>query len=633
MDIKEIFEKWIEFTEVNPDKKRFVMTDKNINVFGYNEYIKKAMENGDPFDAVLVLKDCFNEYIQTIYYSVYNILNKTEEYMKKIGQAEELVRLLNSNEVTDYEKYFFKEIDNVSEFYGIKDRISDMSRKKILDITVKAKHAANSLETLRFKKGVVSDKKPVFSKIIRGFHDINEMLAITAAEGVNGISLNFISDKDNEAYSYFCFVIKNGNNIWMMSDRPKENISRKFNGRSSGRLMQDRIDMFLYPYEVIEVVKKNTLPGKDGNSPIICTFDSCNSDSLLWICMVISLLHEKFFCGNETPECKDVYSGGMVYLGEKETAQETEIIPAGKYGLSLSENFNILNMGKISYEDVRNNEITYSKTHKPHHFNDWLIEKYGGQVKEEYLNLSGENGIDTIKCGDDDINVMKFDRNIVGTEEEIRNTRLFIARNNMAQMLEYLYHEDVKKQMHSLETWYRNKLEERKDWLRKVLKDGKLILPKRQYTRLTEDGMKKYRNGEKIGYDSEITFSVAFDLIRDENCLTIDSDIKDIIRINCTDLAYIDNKRKRKSWWNKKEAFYVYKINVNCPEAIAELLGMETGSLPEMLQHYTPMKNVGEGNSILCNLDPVEHIRNWISMFPADVYIFVSKSDIANAKK
>ena len=56
---------------------------------------------------------------------------------------------------------------------------------------------------------------------------------------------------------------------------------------------------------------------------------------------------------------------------------------------------------------------------------------------------------------------------------------------------------------------------------------------------------------------------------------------------------------------------------------------MKVEELPEMLQHYTSIKNLSEGNNILNNLDPFEYvIQNHIHLFSADIKILVAKSEL-----
>lgn len=66
---------------------------------------------------------------------------------------------------------------------------------------------------------------------------------------------------------------------------------------------------------------------------------------------------------------------------------------------------------------------------------------------------------------------------------------------------------------------------------------------------------------------------------------------------------------------------------------MCELLGCNVSDLPELLQHWYPLSCLGEGNDILNNLDPVEHIHNALSKFNPNIRIYVSKSEIKEIQK
>ena len=141
---------------------------------------------------------------------------------------------------------------------------------------------------------------------------------------------------------------------------------------------------------------------------------------------------------------------------------------------------------------------------------------------------------------------------------------------------------------------------------------------------------KNWKEGAAISHNDVETFSVSFNNIREHDCLEVGKDLE-WNRRYITLQQYVD--RKQKSFLTAMPPAYAYCIKVNCPEAIAAILGMEVYELPELLQHYTTMSNVGQGNNIINTLDPIEHIPNFISEFSADVRIIVAKSEVRELEK
>lgn len=346
---------------------------------------------------------------------------------------------------------------------------------------------------------------------------------------------------------------------------------------------------------------------------IIGSLTNCEPESSLWLAYCIGTLYNKYFLNTDDIENVDmVYTGAMIKIPLLNT---TEIA-----------NYDSISVEKITKDSAINDELKYANGYNRFHKNDWVVEKYKDCVDDSILNLKSDYGIKETNGNE----LMCLDNNAVGTIESLEYYRKFCARYNLAYKINHLYYEDVNKNLLELERWYKDKLNERKEFLKKIVNSGSCILTKYQYTALKEDSLKKYYNGEKITYDDEKTFKLDF-LHRKEECLEI-SNIEDT-QVSFTKSTILcnfdDKKRNYRSYFKAKPVSYVYKININNAEAIAEILDMKVEELPEMLQHYTSIKNLSEGNNILNNLDPFEYvIQNHIHLFSADIKILVAKSEL-----
>ncbi len=642
MDIKKIMEKWVEFTEVDPTAHKFVITNRNVSVYDYNREIKSALENGGELDCALMLKMCFDEYIQNTYYSVFDVLNGTHEYNVKIQQANELETLLLDDEICDYADELLSDIERMSKAYDIYDKISSLTTKEKMLIMLNAKRACNKLDIVQFKKGKENKENPKYIKPIRAFYDINQLLiAAASTDNFNGITLNCLIDESNTSYSYFLFIIKNGDNVWMVSDRPKGCISRKFTSRADGQRMDERISLFMFPYELIglELTKydakiKTTALSNNIDGLMLGDITKCSDKSSLWVACCMGILYNKFFV-EKYDDAPMVITGGMLALPKPES---NELVPTGSYGIELANKYQLIPARQISFDDVKKNDIKYSEIHKLLHFNDWLIEKYKDQIDDSIFNIIDEKGTTEVSIITNDEEYKRqmysFERNSIGTPEELENNRLWIARSNMANQISVLFEKEWHEIKYNLYDWYRKKLEERKDFLAEAIAKEELFLTTYEYTRIKDDYIDKFNQGQKIPNDAKITFSVSFDQKRAENCLKIEENNDDFYSsIRYMNLYQKDENRKAKSWFNGKPISNIVRISVNSSQAIADVLGLQISDLPEMLQHYTPYGSVGQGNNILYQLDPIEHITNIISEFPADIKISISKSEIREFKK
>lgn len=631
MDINKIFEKWVAFTEVDPTAKRYVISSKNVDVYHYNERIKTAMENVDEYSAAIVLKRCFYEYISDIGFSLKSIILKEKEYLEKKSLATELALLLDDSEINDYEKALYKNLKDMSDFYETEDAFNSFTEEQIFEIYINAKMALNKLSSVQFKKGNVSTDEPKMIKNINMFYNINHLLsAICNNSKFDGISLNCIYDSTNPAYTYFCFVIKNGDNVYMVSDKQIEtSISRKLEGRSSGRLMDDRICKFLFPYELLNLqlskysvrIDSNMLSSTN-DGVLIGNLSNCSKESIIWIIVLVSLLKNKYFDEDIITE-PFVYSGGMVSVPRLDQKE---------YSLLLRDNYSIIDSPFLTVDDVVRYPLNYDYPDRRHHKNDWLLERYIDKIDESYLNLQGDTGQKDVEIGETSLQMYCFDSNYIGERDDIDYVRRYIARKNLAMQVQLFFDKEVEENLISLNNWYENKLLERMDFLKRIIVEKKCILTKCKYEKIKADKLEAWKNGEKISYNDEDCFSKAYDQKRKENCLTIDDNPSDESYTRDVKLCQIKNHKKC-SFFNGKPVSYIYCINVNNVDAMCEMLGCNVSDLPELLQHWYPLSCLGEGNSILNNLDPVENIHNALSKFNPNVRIYVSKSEIKEIQK
>lgn len=631
MDINKIFEKWVSLTEVDPTEKKMIITSRNIDIYNYNQEIKSAMDSANELDAAIVLRRCFYDYIQNVGFSIKEIINGEEEFREKINLSKELSELLQNDEIVEYEKEIYSTVNEMSSYYGISDMVENLSKDDIFQIVINAKKAMKYLSSVQFKKGNFSDENPKLLKTIHMFYNVNHLLdVIMRTDKFNGISLNCIVDGTNNAYTYFCFVIKNGDNVYMVSDKQIEHsISKKLCGRSSGRVMNERICQFLFPYELLDLslskhsVKIGTTElSTDTRGIPIGNISDCGGASSLWIAVLISLLKNKYF-SEKVEEEEIVYSGSMVNVPLLEK-QETSLI--------LANNYDMVDSSKFTVDDIINTKLNFETGHKRHHKNDWLLERYKDQLEDTYLNLVGDKGCIEVTVNGCSRDMYCFDRNYIGTKESIEYTREYIARKNLATQVEILFEKEVQKELIYLRQWYERRLSERKDFLKMVIARETCILTKYEYTRIKEDKLEAWKNGGKLGYDDTYTFQHSYDQFRKEDCLRVNYNPSEE-SYNVDAQLYQKKDYNKRSFFNSKPVFAVYHIHVNNTKAICEVLGCGLSELPELLQHWYPMSCTGEGNSILYDVDPVEHIRNALSAFSADIRLYVSKSEIREIKK
>lgn len=313
-DIEEIFELWKDFTGIDPSASSKTITPENECIHSYNESIEEAASLGDVMDALLVMGDCFDDYVEKhLKIPMADIMGESNYYMDKILTANRLQSYLNGSEMKKYRWALERTLDDVRKNYEISH---DLDAKEQLFLYLKAKKSLKEMECVSFREGKKSRDPWKYVKAIRIYDSINTLLADAVATDFNGVMLNAVTDRENAAYSYFCFVIKNGDNIVMVSDRPNVNFLRKYCGRSHGKQMEGRIMKHMFPYEILglEMTKHNvkmTSTELSDKAFIGSTISQINPFSGFWVACCLSLLQDMFM-GGQMDGAPHVYSGGMV---------------------------------------------------------------------------------------------------------------------------------------------------------------------------------------------------------------------------------------------------------------------------------------------------------------------------------
>jgi hypothetical protein len=351
--LNKIFEKWVEITEVSPDCN--IITNRNVDIYRYNQRMKELLKyDGDSMDAVILMDTFLTKFLQSRSVSLFDIYNKNNALAEKLKSVMEMKELIDSYNVDEYYDELIKTYKEALEVYEInEEKVCEVlnNREDLIELKVNALYAYKALEPKQFKRGKYSDKIPKYNKNIYAFYDINILLnAVMNNDEFNGITLNLIVDKESFESSYFCFVIKNGENVYLMGDIPNySHPNQKYMRRTPGRQMEGRIEMFNFPYELLVLTgdkygvrSESAALSIYSEYNIIGTLSDCNPYSVIWIINMMSILKDKFF-NNHIQTEKTYYTGGMIEMAGIEQKE---------YSLAIKRDYEILDMDRISKREA-----------------------------------------------------------------------------------------------------------------------------------------------------------------------------------------------------------------------------------------------------------------------------------------
>lgn len=639
--LRDIINKWVEITEVDPNSKVFY--SKNFDLYTYNNKIKSLLEyDGNELDAICLINEFLIKFLKSRSFSLYEIYYGDQKVLDKIKEINEMKSLIDTYDINSYYTEIVDMYKKALNHYGINDdKAIDILEEKenFLELKVNALKALESLEVMQFKAGSFSDNVPKYNKNIYMFTDINILLnAVMNDSTFNGITLNLIYNESHFESSYFCFVIKNGENVYIVGDIP--NYSHPMfeeMSRCPGRRMAERVELFNFPYELLEISGnryglQSDIAGLAVSEKytVIGTLADCNAFSIVWLINMFALIKEKFF-DNHIETGKQYYTGAML---------EIPGITKNETSLAIVKDYDSVIIDKMSIDDTINKKLEYS--HESVGLTSWIVDRYKNQVSEELLNKISNEKHEKVSAstavavaGNDKLDIIGEVYTTIGTKEDFDYRHAWLNRYNLACAIDYLFKKEIEERTSELISWYRNAVENNMEMIFEAIAKGELITTEYRYNKLTEDGEKKFYNGEHVDYRDEDCFDKTCNYQRKNNMLSISlwQEVDNFYSSRRKQLFFQKDTKGLKYGWNygcyvnNKKPVIIASIDVSGPQAIADVCGCKIEDLPDLLQHYSPVKELSYGNYIISNIDPMDWIiRNHLASLNFNIGILLSKS-------
>lgn len=562
MNIQDKLDLWVKLTNVNPTKEQKSYT---INMSGrlsdfdikrMNDKIKEALK----YDATGVFADAylseyFEKFIADKSFSVKEMLAnpETESFL---ADAKILQDALAESDSANMIK---SDAEKAMNFYGMS--AEELSLSDIIKIRTSAERCMNGkLRTLQFSSGNPSESGFKMSKDIYMYRDIDAMLYCAADNVLGGVSLGYIRDEESLTDSYFAFIIKNGRNLYLLTDKPKYEhplMSSYRRSRCPGRDMSRRIENNMFPYDSIANIDTSDLWGSGRYG----TKETDNKNAL----EIIENLRIKIGT-KEVPQYELSYTGSMI---------QTNKIEASEYALAIRNALPAMKLHDIaSIDDTADcgceNEYTVL---------NYIVDRYKDHVDKDLLNVIADTDeyalIDKKYTYNDGLlssdvfhPVKAFDLSATcGTKEEIEADQKWMARYNYAAQIQKLAEDDYEQHKQSVSLTVGNK-----------------IIPR------TREICKSFVKGELSNCARKQTFSIWYNG-------STGADYK--FGYNC-----YSNKSDMKCTFSGKAPSVALVIEPKNVDELAFVCGCKKEELPEQIQHWKKGTRYC-GNQLLYRLDPM----------------------------
>jgi hypothetical protein len=601
----ETMEYWCKLTNTEFEQKSFNNLSQ-ISAGISNSQIKKAIEiDPEGFLPILVLYSVFNNYCRETRCKLYDLIHN-ENNINQLEYAKEISKVIDNPIIInrlDNEKQKFSDALNM-----IKKENIDIDNEAFIEILYEAKLAAFDLRVDQFSKGNKSEKTPILSnKIFQSYSVSNFIYALANnPEYESIVAMCLIKDAYDPLFSYFVVGIRNGQRVYVVSDKQNEpHPLYKTRTRRPGKHQADRMEKYWFPYYLLDFdldYRGDLIPNRDEKGIVkyniqdttLCELKDMNYENLLWFVELYYDLVNKYFL-NEYEKDELSYTGDMINIKGVDNELSKALVIQNPKGLMVK----IPSTKEMSVIVQDNANFSY-----PLFNNKGLYEIVNIEASGNELVPMGDS-LQEIKIEVNDLSTTgyTFDKNLFGTEKELTENVLFIARYNESQLIKEKLNKNFKERQKEIEEWYTQKINSNKDIFFEAIAKGEFITSKEQYA--------GFFDNEEIE-SNILEFGIKSNSEWDRNKIIKHDDVE---WYNCDDYCA----------YNTKKSYYKATFNISTAKAIAKVVGVDIDELPIEIRDY---KKEGRysGNSILDRVDPVECIQNPYHKIKFDISMYISKS-------
>lgn len=627
MTLEERLKKWTEITGINPQEDKGSYTIyldgrlSDYDIKKMNDRITEALKyDNTGIFTTAYLSIYLDQFLKNKKVSLLDMLNNQDLY----DYIEDIKILYNDVKADKAEDKIKAEAKSAMNHYN---RDCNLDALSIMEVKSSAEHCVNNgLKLRQFSKGERRSSEFKLSRNIYMFANLDSIIRACINENLNGIMLSYVKNSEELANSYFSFVIKNGDNMYILTDMPQRNIP-VCKSRCPGRDMSRRIEANYFPYSTVANIDTSDLWGnsrygvseidnqiieKDDAKlyTIIGTIDTLSEEEALWCILMADLIKKKFY-ETALPELPISYTRCMIdspLLEKSDTAIALrDLIPS----ISL-DNVSISDTDGLEYDRDNSEYIGLVEN---------VIHRYKDKVDPALLNII--KNTDRARLIEDKYETknswgektaspyvpLDID-NETGTEEEIKYKQKWIARRNFAVAVNNLNKDDYAENEVRLQCYIGDLIKPR---IREIVKEhlrGKYL------------GNAVRHHGFATSYtDESEQFSKTWEFNKYYH------DWPGLGAYHFGD-RWPSNKTDYRCAFTGKPAGVVVKVSPKNAEELALLCGVSIKDLPEELQCFDKKSRPYFGNPLLDNIDPcLSIIKDSFNEMSFDITIFLAKSE------
>lgn len=659
---------WLDLSEVDPNASSFsIRLDGGMDsytVYTMHKAIKEALEL-DPSNitGILMLDALSSLYFKHRHFSVEELMVDPARASAYVAKAGELTNLVRSPEITHEKNRFISGLRTALKMYSMDTPAVLALLEDSHELAYLRRDAFKSIQNLRVDQFLAGQNEPVgtlpvYHRWVHQFWNVNTLIQAACSQPA-GVTLNLIRDPD-DLQSYFAFAIRNGGNLFLLSDVPVHTHPlQKYMSRRPERSYASRTAKNWFPYDLLglkfdedakaffaDQTKRRALV------PLQQTFDKARAledlspHEVLWTIMMFDLIVERFWHkGYQAPALS--YTGQMV-------REETPLLDAAKTANLPVKNYQTLGVKPLTLADMNPAKMPDGALGKFEGVHSWLEQRYADKIDPQVLNLLDAGGhllyLPPVAGTEDSEHHKNHELAVItgeivsvepkideqrpfwekkgryqlhalgtttfGTREELEKNRLYLARYNQAIAIQRLADAEFNARKEEVLAWWKARLLRNKDYLLSLVGQDHI--------------QRSYRKG--------VAISAADGWYTDTNSLNFmkvhTSETYPRYGVPGTMLhgGYDSARREHTCWVTGARWTYRALFQPQTPDDLAELAGCLVSDLPDVLQHWSRKEH--SGNHLLDRLDPMDWaLRNPWAKLRLNVVICLSKRGLAHCQK
>lgn len=667
---------WLELSEVDPCKGSFAfklgggMSEWDIKKM--HDCIKEALELDDTNTTGILMLDAMSKlYFDSRNFSISELLadpERTKSYVEKAAQLRGMVR---APEFMAQNNQFVSHLRTALKMYGMDTDETVAMAENLHEIGYLRRDALRSIQGLRVDQFLAgapepAETKPVYHGWVHQFWNINSLVE-AACRQPSGVTLSLIRDP-NDLQSYFVFAIRNGGNLYLLSDVPVHaHPLQRYMSRRPEREFANRTARNWFPYDLLNLKFDEDAKAFFADQARRCTLVPQNQSvdrlkpiadlapaEVLWIIMMFDLIVEKFWN-------KGYQAGALSYTGAM-IREATPLLDAAQSANLPVVAYQALTLPPLTREDMTQANVQSAVHSDGGQPNAWLEARYAGQVAPELFNLLdggaqkfyllpadgmthhgsslsrdhqnhalaniSQSHVAVLPQDDEELPFWKkrgrYDLHAMpttsfGTRDELEKNRIFLARHNQAVAIQRLADAEYCKRKESVIEWWSSRVRANQDYLLSLAAAGNI----RRVFEPTEPGCSQstadgyhYANGS---FNFVRTYEVSGNFPSASTTLSIHQGYHGKGNISCMVTRGVSSYRILIQPQNAKQ--------------LAELAGCAVEEMPDVLQHWSPKRDY-QGNRNLDRIDPMAWaLRDPWCQIGFRVVLYLSKRGLAQCKK